>query len=54
MNEKPRKKDQNGSEACQSGKRSEKKGEQEPGLGRLFSWGVGAWACAPASSRRVR
>jgi len=54
MNEKSRKKGQNESEACPSGKQSEKKGKEEPGLSRLFSWRAGAWACAPTSSRRVR
>lgn len=41
MNEKPRKKDQNGSEACQSGERNQTKGGQGPGLSRKPHWPIG-------------
>ena len=41
MNEKLRKKGQNESEACQSGKRSEKKGKEEPGLRPKPHWPEG-------------
>lgn len=41
MNEKSRKKDQNESEACQSGKRREKQGEQAPALRPKPRWPKG-------------